>query len=46
MIVDDEADILLVLGKGLKKNGFDVISFSSPLEALNYFKKIAQTSTL
>src|SRR5690242_4445844 len=38
MIVDDEADILLILKKGLMQNGFEVVAFSSPVDALHYFK--------
>ena len=38
MIVDDEADILTVLEKGLDTNGFKVIGFSDPLTALQHFE--------
>jgi DNA-binding response OmpR family regulator len=37
MIVDDEADILLVLQKGLENNGFKVAAFSDPVDALEHF---------
>lgn len=38
MVVDDEVDILNVLESGLKSNGFKVIAFSDPTEALQHFK--------
>ena len=39
MVVDDEADILTVLEIYLKKWGFQVDSFASPMQALEHFEK-------
>ena len=38
LIVDDEPDITLTLGKGLKQGGYDVQVFNDPLVALSDFK--------
>ena len=38
LIVDDEPDINLTLGKGLEKGGYDVDSFDDPMVALSNFK--------
>ena len=38
LLVDDEADILHVLKRGLEVNGFDVDAFASTQEAINSFK--------
>ena len=38
LLVDDEADILHVLKRGLKVNGFDIDAFVSSQEAINSFK--------
>ena len=38
LLVDDEADILHVLERGLEVNGFDVDAFASSQEAINSFK--------
>lgn len=38
MIVDDEPDITLTLGKGLEQGGYDVHVFNDPLVALSNFK--------
>jgi two-component system, OmpR family, response regulator ChvI len=38
LIVDDEPDITLTLGKGLKQGGYDVQVFNDPLVALSNFK--------
>jgi two-component system, OmpR family, response regulator ChvI len=38
LIVDDEPDITLTLGKGLEKGGYDVDSFDDPTIALSNFK--------
>ena len=38
LLVDDEADILHVLKRGLEVNGFDVDAFASSQEAINSFK--------
>ena len=39
LLVDDEADILHVLKRGLEANGFDVDAFASSQEAINSFKQ-------
>jgi CheY-like chemotaxis protein len=38
LIVDDEPDITLTLGKGLKQGGYNVQVFNDPLVALSNFK--------
>jgi two-component system, OmpR family, response regulator ChvI len=38
LIVDDEPDITLTLGKGLEQDGYDVHVFNDPLVALSNFK--------
>jgi DNA-binding response OmpR family regulator len=38
MVVDDEQDITYVIKTALEKNGFTVDAFTSPEEALDYFK--------
>jgi two-component system, OmpR family, response regulator ChvI len=38
LIVDDEPDITLTLGKGLEQGGYDVQVFNDPLVALSNFK--------
>jgi two-component system catabolic regulation response regulator CreB/two-component system response regulator ChvI len=38
LIVDDENDILSVLEIGLQKAGFDITSFSDPIQALSDFR--------
>jgi two-component system, OmpR family, response regulator ChvI len=38
LIVDDEPDITLTLGKGLEQGGYDVHAFNDPLVALSNFK--------
>ena len=37
MVVDDEGDIVTTISKGLEKNGLQVIGFTDPLEAVEYF---------
>ena len=37
LLVDDEKDILDLFTEYLSSNGFNIISFQNPLEALNYF---------
>src|SRR5918997_2930058 len=39
LLVDDEADILHILKRGLEANGFDVDVFASSQEAINSFKQ-------
>ena len=39
LIIDDESDITLTLGKGLEKGGYDVDAFNDPLVALSNFKQ-------
>ena len=39
LIVDDEPDITLTLGKGLEQGGYDVDVFNDPLVALSNFKQ-------
>jgi CheY-like chemotaxis protein len=39
LIVDDEPDITLTLGKGLEQGGYDVQVFNDPLVALSNFKQ-------
>ena len=38
LVVDDEPDITLTLGKGLEQGGYDVHVFNDPLVALSNFK--------
>jgi two-component system, OmpR family, response regulator ChvI len=38
LIVDDEPDITLTLGKGLEQGGYEVHVFNDPLVALSNFK--------
>jgi DNA-binding response OmpR family regulator len=38
LIVDDEPDITLTLGKGLEQGWYDVQVFNDPLVALSNFK--------
>jgi two-component system, OmpR family, response regulator ChvI len=38
LIVDDEPDITLTLGKGLEQGGYNVDVFNDPLVALSNFK--------
>jgi two-component system, OmpR family, response regulator ChvI len=38
LIVDDEPDITLTLGKGLEQGGYEVDIFNDPLEALSNFR--------
>ena len=38
LIVDDEPDITLTLGKGLEQGGYDVHVFNDPIVALSNFK--------
>jgi two-component system, OmpR family, response regulator ChvI len=38
LIVDDEPDITLTLGKGLEQVGYDVQVFNDPLVVLSNFK--------
>ena len=37
-VVDDEADIVSLIERGLVKNGFKVDVFTDPVEALSHFK--------
>ena len=39
MIVDDEKDLVMVTKIFITKCGFEAVSFTDPLEALEYFKK-------
>ena len=39
MVVDDEPDLVKVTQVLIKKCGFESVSFSNPVEALEYFKK-------
>lgn len=38
LLVDDEEDIIWVLRRGLELQGFDVDAYTSPKEALTFFK--------
>ena len=38
MLVDDEKDILDVVRKKLEMNGFDVVGFTDPLQAVQHFE--------
>jgi DNA-binding response OmpR family regulator len=38
MVVDDDNDILVILKKGLERNGFEVDTFYDPIQALEKFK--------
>lgn len=39
MIVDDEHDLIYMVGRYLEKWNFNIIAFSDPVEALNHFQK-------
>ena len=39
LLVDDEKDILELFTEYLSSNGFNIISFQNPLDALEYFYK-------
>lgn len=39
LVVDDDHDITLVLKLGLEKEGFEVVAFNDPEEALQKFKR-------
>jgi DNA-binding response OmpR family regulator len=43
LIVDDEPDITLTLGKGLEQGGYDVQVFNDPLAALSNFNRTFMT---
>jgi CheY-like chemotaxis protein len=43
MVVDDETDILTIVGKGLENNGFSVVGFADPTAALQYFENGGDT---
>jgi len=43
MVVDDETDILTVVGKGLENNGFSVVGFADPIKALQHFENGGDT---
>ena len=38
MVVDDDNDILVILKRGLERNGFEVDTFYDPIQALEKFK--------
>jgi CheY-like chemotaxis protein len=38
MVVDDEADIVIVFDKSLSLAGYEVFSFTDPVQALEHFK--------
>ena len=38
-MVDDEKDILLFYSECLKSDGYQIVSFDNPIEALNYLNK-------
>lgn len=38
LLIDDEPDIVSVLGQGLKLKGFEVDGFTDPIKALEQFK--------
>ncbi|MEO9319584.1 MAG: response regulator [Nitrososphaera sp.] len=46
MVVDDEKDIVDLVAKHLKKNGFDAIGFTDPLAALEDYKAHASKYAL
>lgn len=39
MLVDDEKDVLDLFNEYLKSNGYNIISFDNPVNALEYFYK-------
>ncbi|MEO9320739.1 MAG: response regulator [Nitrososphaera sp.] len=39
LLVDDEPDIAMIMKRGLTKAGFDVTSFTDPLQALANFRQ-------
>ena len=39
LLVEDEKDILELFTEYLSSNGFNIVSFQNPKEALNYFYK-------
>jgi CheY-like chemotaxis protein len=39
LLVDDEKDILLFYSECLKSDGYQIVSFDNPIEALNYLNK-------
>ncbi len=39
LLVDDEKDILFLYSECLKSDGYQIISFDNPIEALNYLNK-------
>ncbi|MGE5634170.1 MAG: response regulator [Deltaproteobacteria bacterium] len=39
LLVDDEKDILFLYSECLKSDGYQIASFDSPVEALNYLNK-------
>jgi DNA-binding NtrC family response regulator len=43
MVVDDETDILTIVGKGLENNGFSVAGFADPVKALQHFENGGDT---
>ncbi len=40
ILVDDDEDLLLIYDSFLKDNGYEIISFTDPAEALNYIREI------
>jgi DNA-binding response OmpR family regulator len=43
MVVDDETDVLAIVGKGLENNGFSVVGFADPIKALQHFENGGDT---
>jgi len=43
MVVDDETDILTIVGKGLENNGFSIVGFADPMKALQHFENGGDT---
>jgi CheY-like chemotaxis protein len=39
LVVDDEPDIASIMKKGLERNGFQVVAFTNPVEALSSFSR-------
>jgi CheY-like chemotaxis protein len=39
LLVDDEKDILFLYREWLKSDGYQIVSFDNPIEALNYLNK-------
>jgi response regulator RpfG family c-di-GMP phosphodiesterase len=39
LLVDDEKDILFLYNEWLKSDGYQIVSFDNPVEALNYLNK-------